>query len=81
MKFKTVLIVVLAAATCLAADEKLEARAKRSVKNAVQLFAQNEDERAVGILEAVGRMYKETDAKFLELSFDLLFHDCSSFLK
>lgn len=59
------LVILLSAATCLAADEKLEARAKRSVKNAVQLFAQNEDERAVGILEAVGRMYKETDAKFL----------------
>ena len=47
------------------AKAKLEARAKRAVKNAVALFAQNEDERAVGILTAVGRMYAETDAKFL----------------
>ncbi len=47
------------------AKEKLEARAKRAVKNAVSLFEQNEDDRAVGILEAVGRMYPDAAARFL----------------
>ena len=45
------------------AKAKLEQRAKRAVKNAISLFDQKEDERAVGILEAVGRMYAETDSK------------------
>ena len=47
------------------ARAKLEQRAKRAVKNAISLFDQKEDERAVGILEAVGRMYAETDSKYL----------------
>ena len=46
------------------AREKLEARAKRAVKNAVALFEQNEDERAIGMLEAVGRMYPDAVARF-----------------
>ena len=45
--------------------EKVEARATRVVKNAVALFAQNEDERAVGLLEAVGRMYPDSEARFV----------------
>ena len=52
-------------ATDADAKEKLERRAKRAVKNAISLFDQKEDERAVGILEAVGRMYAETDSKYL----------------
>ena len=75
------MMMALSAAVCVAAEkkdakpaakavdaeakEKLEARAKRAVKNAVSLFEQNEDERAVGILEAVGRMYQDADARFL----------------
>ena len=45
--------------------EKVEARAMRVVKNAVSLFAQNEDERAVGLLEAVGRMYPDSETRFV----------------
>lgn len=52
-------------ATDAEAREKLEQRAKRAVKNAIALFDQKEDERAVGILEAVGRMYAETYSKYL----------------
>ena len=44
--------------------EKVEARARRVVKNAVSLFSQGEDERAVGLLEAVGRMYPDSTARF-----------------
>ena len=44
--------------------EKVEARARRVVKNAVSLFSQGEDERAVGLLEAVGRMYPDSNARF-----------------
>lgn len=44
--------------------EKAEVRARRVVKNAVSLFEQNEDERAVGLLEAVGRMYPDSAARF-----------------
>ena len=47
------------------AREKVEARAKRVVKNAVALFAQKEDERAVGLLEAVGRMYPDSETRFV----------------
>ena len=44
--------------------EQVEARAMRMVKNAVSVFEQNEDDRAVGMLEAVGRMYPDTKARF-----------------
>lgn len=44
--------------------KQVENRALRMVKNAVQLFAANEDERAVGMLEAVARMYPESQARF-----------------
>ena len=79
-KLMMVMMVALSAAVCCAKDEapkseakadtaeakeKLEARAKRAVKNAVSLFEQNEDDRAVGILEAVGRMYPDAAARFL----------------
>ena len=50
--------------------EKVEARARRVVKNAVSLFAQNEDERAVGLLEGVGRMYPDSEVRF-EASLEL----------
>ncbi len=52
------------AAEAAEAKEKLEARAKRAVKNAVSLFEQDEAERAVGMLEAVGRMYPDAVARF-----------------
>ena len=54
-----------AKATDAEAKEKIEQRARRTVKNAVALFEQNEDERAVGMLEAVNRMYPEAAARFL----------------
>lgn len=44
--------------------KQVENRALRMVKNAVQLFAANEDERAIGMLEAVARMYPESQARF-----------------
>ena len=53
------------AAEAAEAKRKLEIRAQRSVKSAVSLFDQKEDERAVGLLEAVGRMYPGTEASFV----------------
>ena len=44
--------------------EQAEKRAARMVKNAVQLFGQKEDDRAVGLLEAVPRMYPKSEARF-----------------
>ena len=44
--------------------EQVEARARRMIKNAVSLFDQAEDDRAVGMLEAVGRMYPDSQARF-----------------
>jgi len=43
---------------------QVEKRAMRMVKNAVALFEEKEDERAVGMLEAVERMYPESQARF-----------------
>ena len=79
-KLMMTVVMSLSAAICVAAEapkdakaakadsaeakEKIEARARRAVKNAVSLFAQNEAERAVGMLEAVGRMYPEAVARF-----------------
>ena len=42
----------------------VEARAQRMVKGAVSLFEQKEDERAIGMLEAVQRMYPTSQARF-----------------
>ena len=75
-KMMAVVMVTALAAACGARDEapkadtaeakeKVEARARRAVKNAVALFEQSEDDRAVGILEAVGRMYPDAAARFL----------------
>jgi len=44
--------------------KQLEARAQRMVKGAISLFEQKEDERAVGMLEAVQRMYPASQARF-----------------
>lgn len=44
--------------------KQLEARAQRMVKSAVSLFEQKEDERAIGMLEAVLRMYPTSQARF-----------------
>lgn len=44
--------------------DKIEARAARMVKGAVDLFSTGEDERAIGMLEAVWRMYPESAARF-----------------
>jgi len=52
------------AAEAAEAKAKVEMRASRAVKNAVSLFSQNEDERAVGMLEAVDRMYPDSVARF-----------------
>ncbi len=52
------------AAEAAEAKAKIEKRASRSVKNAVSLFAQNEDERAIGMLEAVDRLYPDSEARF-----------------
>jgi len=41
-----------------------ELRASRMVKNALQLFESKEDERAVNMLEAVPRLYPESEARF-----------------
>ena len=41
-----------------------ETRAQRMVKGAVNLFEQKEDERAIGMLEAVQRMYPTSQARF-----------------
>lgn len=61
---KTVAKPKSAKADSVEAKEKIEVRARRAVKNAVALFEQNEDERAIGMLEAVGRMYPEAVARF-----------------
>ena len=54
-----------AASTQAAANERLvEARAARMVKSAVALFASNEEDRAVGMLEAVARMYPDSQTRF-----------------
>ena len=79
-KLMMTVVMSLSAAICVAAEapkdakaakadsaeakEKIEARARRAVKNAVSLFAQNEAERAIGMLEAVGRMYPDSVARF-----------------
>jgi len=52
------------AAEAEAAKAKVEARAARTIKSAVSLFKQGEDERAVGMLEAVDRMYPDATARF-----------------
>ncbi len=44
--------------------DKVEMRAKRMVKNAAALFETGEDERAIGMLEAVWRMYPDSKARF-----------------
>ena len=45
-------------------ERVLEARAQRMVKGAVGLLEQKEEERAVGMLEAVQRMYPTSQARF-----------------
>ena len=44
--------------------KQIEARAQRMVKNALALFESKEDERAIGMLEAVIRMYPDSQARF-----------------
>ena len=54
-----------ASAQTAASNERLvEARASRMVKSAIALFASNEEDRAVGMLEAVARMYPESQTRF-----------------
>ena len=43
---------------------QIEARAKRMIDNAVELLANNEESRAVGMLEAVPRMFADTPSRF-----------------
>ena len=48
------------------AGERLaEARALRMVKSALSLFESNEDDRAIGTLEAVSRLYPKSQARFV----------------
>lgn len=44
---------------------QFEARAKRMVKNAKDLLENNEEERAVGMLEAVPKMYPDAPSRFV----------------
>ena len=78
-KMLTTAVVLVAAVCAMAAPDaknekkkgspqtpdQVEARAKRVIKNAVALFEQKEDERAVGMLEAVGRMYPDSQARWV----------------
>ena len=43
---------------------QIEARAKRMIDNAVELLANNEESRAIGMLEAVPRMFADTPSRF-----------------
>jgi TolA-binding protein len=43
---------------------QIEARATRMIDNAVELLANNEESRAVGMLEAVPRMFADTPSRF-----------------
>lgn len=43
---------------------QVEARARRMVGNAIDLLANNEEERAVGMLEAVPRMFPDAPSRF-----------------
>ncbi len=44
--------------------EQVEQRAQRMVKSALALFKEDENDRAVGMLEAVSRMYPDSQAQF-----------------
>ncbi len=44
--------------------EQIEARAKRMVRNAKELLENNEEDRAVGMLEAVPKMFPEAPSRF-----------------
>ena len=43
---------------------QIESRARRMIDNAVELLANNEESRAVGMLEAVPRMFADTPVRF-----------------
>ena len=53
-----------AAADPAKAAAQAEKRAMRMVKSAVDLMAEKEEDRAVGMLEAVSRMYPDSQAKY-----------------
>ena len=78
-KLAIAMMMAMASVVCVAADakdakpakadtaeakEKVEARCRRVIKNAISLFEQGENERAVGMLEAVGRMYPDAEERF-----------------
>ena len=44
--------------------EQIEARAKRMVKNAKELLENNEEDRAVGMLEAIPKMFPDAPSRF-----------------
>ena len=44
--------------------EQIEARAKRMVRNAKELLENNEEDRAVGMLEAVPKMFPDAPSRF-----------------
>ena len=45
-------------------ERLVEARAARMVKSAIALFSSNEEDRAVGMLEAVSRLYPDSQMRF-----------------
>ena len=53
------------AADAADAKEKIEKRCQRQIKSAKALFEQNEDERAIGMLEAVSRMFPDAASRFV----------------
>lgn len=72
-----IVLALMASAICVSASPQLEksksasanpkaveARAMRMVKSALSLFESKEDERAVGMLEAVSRVYPESQTRF-----------------
>ncbi len=78
-KFATALLLAVTTLTLALAQEEtpatngeggggspaqIEARARRMVRNAVDLLANNEEERAVGMLEAVPRMFPDAPSRF-----------------
>ena len=44
--------------------EQIEARAKRMVRNAKELLENNEEDRGVGMLEAVPKMFPDAPSRF-----------------
>ena len=57
------------------AAAQAEKRAERMVKTAVGLIADKEEDRGVGMLEAVARMYPDSQAKYAAATVDAAVRD------